>query len=303
MKNKFVVYTVITGGIDNLQQPLVKDSRFDYVLFTDIGTMRDAGVWQVRDIPYQHENARKRSRFPKLLPMNVLPDYEASLYIDGNIGITSQWVYDRCIDLFEQNVEWAGIKHQWRNSIKEEIDWMLKARWVHDYDVLNWYRLLMKDNYFSTNESTESFLYENNVIFRRHCENVRIVSNIWWWSVERFVSRDQFSLMFALWKVPEIHKDFFLPSDENVWNNAGYFHYYQHNPHHRVLQRSIWERIRHRCWRMEHNKEEPYTHLLDFVCSKNRPQMALHLWTFNAILNSGYKLLWGQIVRHANHRH
>ena len=31
----FVVYTVLTGGYDNILQPLVVDDRFDFILFSN----------------------------------------------------------------------------------------------------------------------------------------------------------------------------------------------------------------------------------------------------------------------------
>ncbi len=113
MPNKYVIYTVITGGFDELKQPAVIDGRFDYVCFTDNdnGNIRkDDGVWQVRFFDFQTANPRLKSRYPKVFPDKLLPGYDASLYIDGNIQITSQKVYDRCIELLGQGVEWGGSK-------------------------------------------------------------------------------------------------------------------------------------------------------------------------------------------------
>lgn len=288
--NKISIYTVVTGHFDDVKQPLVKDSRFDYILFTDVPIASDTGVWQVRPILYQHENARQRSRYPKIHPELVLSDYSASLYIDGNIQITSQWVYDRCVELFEQGIEWASIKHQWRNNVFEEMDWMIKAKWVHDYDVLSWCRFLHKEGY-----AYQNFMFENNIIFRRHTENVKKVNDIWWWSVENYVKRDQFSLMYALWKVPEIKTGFFLPETENAWNNGGHFQYTSHNPHKRILPWSLWETVRHRCFRAAYGDDAPYTILLDKVCKYNRPVSMMHVWTIYALFRYGYKVVIAMI--------
>ena len=58
------------------------------------------GVWTVREIPRIVENDNKRlSRYPKTHPETLLADYKASLYIDANIQILDQWVYDRFIEL------------------------------------------------------------------------------------------------------------------------------------------------------------------------------------------------------------
>lgn len=291
--NKFVVFTVIVGGYDEVRQPLIVDDRFDYILFSDTHKEHSMiGVWQVRTIPFATTQNYKKARFPRLQPEIVLPEYDAWLYHDGNIQITSQWVYDRCIELFNGNIEWAGIKHQWRNSAFEEIDWMLKAAWVHDYEVLPWYRYLLSQGYTSLEQQKQGFLFETGIIFRRHTGNVKKVNDIWWWSIdEGYVKRDQFSLMYALWKVPGIKTDFFLPEGENAWTNGGHFQYANHNPHTRVLPQSAWEKIRHRCFRAAYGEDASYTLLLDKVCRHKHPMRMMHLWTAYALVRYGYKVV------------
>ena len=117
---QFVVYTVQTGGYDNVQQPLVVDERFDYILFTDATDVKQKGVWQVRSIPYQNADLTRLSRYPKMHPNELLSDYTASLYIDANIQITGQRIYDRVVECYEQEVDWAGIKHPYRDCIFDE---------------------------------------------------------------------------------------------------------------------------------------------------------------------------------------
>lgn len=292
MKNKFVVFTVIVGGYDEVKQPLVIDEHFDYVLFTDTSTETNIGVWQVRSIPYETTQNYKKARFPRLQPEVVLPEYEASLYHDGNIQITSQWVYDRFFELFNGDIEWAGIKHQWRNSAFEEMDWMIKAAWVHDYSVLPWYNYLVSQDYISHyNQKDLDFLFETNIIFRRKSDIVKRVNDIWWWTVENYVRRDQFSIMYALWKVPGIKTGFFLPTNENAWNNNGSFICYSHNPHNRVLSWNVWETIRHRCFRVAYGDDASYTILLDKVCKFKNPLLMMNLWTAYALFRYGYKVV------------
>lgn len=285
--NKYVIYTVITGGFDGVKQPCVIDERFDYVLFTNDVSENHIGVWQVRPIIYAADSLRLASRYPKAHPEICLPEYQASLYIDGTIQITSKWVYENCVELYQKGIEWVGIRHQWRSTIYDEMVSIIGERWVHDYDVLNWYKYLMQEGYIA-----QDFLFENNIIFRRHTENVKKVNDIWWWSIEKgYVKRDQFSLMYALWKVPEIKNGFFLPENENAWNNRGHFAYTNHNPHKRVLPWSIWETIRHRCFRAKYGDDTSYTILLDKVCSKKKPLAALQLWTVGALFTQGWKVI------------
>ena len=284
--NKYVVYTVITDGFDDVKQPSVIDDCFDYILFTDKKPASDTGIWKVRMIDYKNSITRLQSRYPKAYPEICLSEYAASLYIDGNIQITSQYVYDRCVELYKNSIEWSGIKHQWRNNIYEEMDWMIKAGWVHDYDVLDWYRLLKNEQYVP-----QDWLFENNIIFRIHSDNVKKINDIWWWTLDQgYVKRDQFSLMYALWKVPEIKTGFFLPENENAWTNSGYFQYHEHNPHKRVLPWSVWETIRHRCFRAKYGDDASYSILLDRVCATKNPHRALQWWTLSALFTQGWKV-------------
>jgi hypothetical protein len=121
MSKKYVVFTVIVGGYDRVKQPLVIDDRFDYVIFSDT-PIENPGIWQVRNVEYQTDKQWLKARYPRLNTGIVLPEYEASLYIDGNIQITSQYVYDRCVELAKSGVEWASIKHQGRVGLYSEIN-------------------------------------------------------------------------------------------------------------------------------------------------------------------------------------
>ena len=290
MPNRFVVYTVITGGFDSVRQPEVIDSRFDYVLFTDEVTTDKLGAWSVRAIEYECEDLRKKSRFPKIHPEIVLPEYEATLYIDGNIRICSQWVYDRCVELAEQGVEWAGVKHQGRKCLYDEVNAIIGLGWVYDYEVLDWYRFLKKEGF-----PEQDGMFENNIIFRLNTQNVRAVDNLWWWTIEKnYVKRDQFSLMYALWKTPDINTAYFLNEDENAWQNSGRFDCEKHNPHRRVLNKSFWEKLRDRYVRMfywDGGWEVYYTRWFDKLLKHSFPHLAMHLWTAWILVRYDWRFL------------
>lgn len=279
MSKRFCVYTVITGGFDVVKQPLIVDERFDYILFTDNVESETIGAWTIKPITYIHENKRIASRYPKIYLNKVLSEYEASLYIDGNIQITSQYVYDRCIELIEQGVEWASIKHQGRVGLYSEINAIIGLGWVHDYDVIDWYAYLRHVG-FPDNQG----MFENNIIFRIHSKQVENVENIWGniCVEEPKVTRDQFALMYALWKVPEIKIGFFLAENENAWNNAGHFICENHNPHKRILDKTLWEKLRDRYVRMFYSSgdwEIYYTKWFDKLIKWQFPRLAMHIWT------------------------
>ena len=293
---RYVVYTVIVGNYDYVKQPSVIDDRFDYIIFSDV-PIANTGVWQVRLIEYETKRNWLKARYPRFNNSAVLPEYEASLYVDGNIQILSQKVYDRCIELKEQGVEWAGIKHQGRTGIYNEINAIIGLGWAHDYDVLDWYRYMRKDNF-----PDDCGLFEDNVIFRIHTERVTKVNSFFWWSMEKFMyRRDQFALMWAIWKVPEIKTTYFLPENEDAWRNGGYFICKEHNPHKRILDKSLWEKLRNRYVRMFYSSEGwevYYTHWFDKLLEFPFPHLAMHLWTGWILVR--YDLIY--LAKHAWHK-
>lgn len=297
-KKRYVVFTVVVGGYDTIKQPLVIDKRFDYIVFSDT-PIANPGIWQVRSVEYESDKQWLKARYPRLNTALVLPEYEASLYIDGNIQITSQYVYDRCVVLFDEGVEWASIKHQDRLGMYSEINAILGLGWVHDYEVLDWYKFL----------STECFqddkgLYENGIIFRKHTSNVNKVNSIWWNSIANYTfRRDQFSLMYALWKVPCIKRAYFLAENENVWNNTGHFNYENHNPHKRVMDKTLWEKMRERYVRMFYSSDDEevyYTKWFDKLIKFPCPHFAMNVWTLSMLVryDLGFmiKRVWNKIT-------
>lgn len=289
---KYCVYTVIVGGFDDVKQPLVIDDRFDYILFSDTCKESHVGIWQVyklsRELFKEKETRRLNfllSRYPKLCTHKFLDDYESSLYVDGNIQITSQYVYDKCVDMSNRGIEWGYIKHQYIDCVYWEMQGIVGVAWAHDYDIYEWYKFLRSENYPEHNG-----LFENNIIFRKHTGLVAKIEEMWWWGVLNYAPRDQFTLMYAIWKHPQVKTELILTDTENAWHNNGHFLYSDHKPHKRVLKRTPLELTRMRCWRIAH-PNEPYLHIIDMGLKHRYPRLFIHLWTFYAIFRYGYKVL------------
>ena len=88
-----VIYTVLTGGSDRLEQPAVVDPSYDYICFTE----KDGkdGVWQLRKIPFETPDNITRARYSKLQPHVVLPEYEYSVFMDANLCIIGPEFYEK----------------------------------------------------------------------------------------------------------------------------------------------------------------------------------------------------------------
>lgn len=241
----FVIYTVLVGDYDDIMQPVVIDDRFDYVLFSNDIKSENIGVWSVKPIPNVIEGDSKRlSRYPKTHPETMLSDYKASLYIDANIQIQDQWVYDRFVELYNDKVEFAGVKLvlTGRDCIYDHAYDMCLWLVEHDYNAIRHCHELYKHGFprhFGMNE--------NNIIFRIHTEKMKETDEEWWQWIINFSNRDQFSYMYCLWKY-QIPLNYFMPEGEDA-HNSSHFHWVWHDvrPHvmkTKAVKRGLFERLR-----------------------------------------------------------
>lgn len=219
MSNRFVIFTAIIGNYDEVKQPSVIDDRFDYILFSNDIKEKKVGVWLIKPIPYFNPIQTKIARWVKTHPELLLGDYEASLWVDSNIIITSSYVYDRVIELVESKALVATMKHFRRNCAYEEMFEILCCGFESEKVVLRWGRRLRKDNYPKDNG-----LCETGVFFRIHSENkVAQFDQMWWQCIEEYSRRDQFSVNYALWKMG-ISWHLFLSDGCSVYESNCFMH-------------------------------------------------------------------------------
>jgi len=79
------VFTVLTGGYEALnEQPVAADSALQFICFTDRPVA--SATWQIRDMvkPFAADDFRNQRSY-KLRPHAVLPEFDASLYIDNSV--------------------------------------------------------------------------------------------------------------------------------------------------------------------------------------------------------------------------
>lgn len=209
--------------------------------------------------------------------------------MDANLQIATSVVYDRCLALYNVGIEWGGIKHPHRNCIYTEMQDIIGLRWVHDYDTIDWYCKLKKEG-FPANYGE----FENNTIFRIHNKNIESVGEEWWHSLEKLCKRDQFSLMYCIWKVG-IKTGFLLPENECAETSKNIL-YTKHNPHKRVLDLSRMEKLRFQLWRVTPNGNEYYASVFDKLYKFPHPRAALYIWEMYALLVYGPKLMFKRLL-------
>ena len=219
---KRVIYTCITGGYDKLRQPETLDGDFAYICFTDAAVSSEEGVWQIRPIPYSCDDPTRLSRYVKLLPHKVLGEYDESLWIDANIAIRGDGIYDAVRRASSSGSLVAQVPHLVRDCVYEEIAACYKDLRIGFREARRTRRHLLSEGF-----PRHFGLMENNLIFRRHNDPAVIsLSEAWWEEYNRFSRRDQLSLMPVCRKCG-LYPENLLGEGANV-RNVPYLDYSRH---------------------------------------------------------------------------
>lgn len=193
---KYAIYTAMVGGYDEIMQPMVVDDRFDYILFSNDIKEDRVGVWQVRPIAYNNPDNTRICRYVKTHPEELLPGYDASVWMDASMQICTSFVYERAIKLSQSNIPISSMWHPVRKCIYEEAFAVVHGMVEHESVVVRWCHKLRKENYPQHNG-----LCETGFLYRKHTNLVKRFNNFWWTCIEKYSRRDQLSFNYVLWKL------------------------------------------------------------------------------------------------------
>jgi hypothetical protein len=194
--NKYVIYTAVVGNYDEILQPKVIDDRFDYILFSNDIKESNVGVWQVRPIDYTNEVQTKIARWVKTHPEELLPGYEFSVWMDANIQILTDFVYNKAVKLYEDDFLLSAVKHSVRSCVYEEIAAVIYY-YFESYNIaICWGKFLLSESYPQYNGMNET-----GVLFRKHTNIIKKMDELWWYCIERYSRRDQLSFNYSCWQV------------------------------------------------------------------------------------------------------
>lgn len=194
---KVAVYTCITNGYDNVNNPILIDDDMDYFCISD-SSKKTKSIWQHLKIPviaskYDYVMV---NRFCKLNPWNIFSAYDYTIYIDGNIDICSDI---RCLCSIAHNSK-IGIAmhtHDYRDCIYNEAEacTILKRG---NMDAIKTqmakYRQEGFPEHFGMIEATIIIIDLKNDIAKK-------IMTEWWCELLQSKSgRDQLSFPYILWK-------------------------------------------------------------------------------------------------------
>ncbi len=184
-----VIYTVITGGKDKLNEDMnTKGARA--VCFTDNPSLK-SDKWEIKLIPSLYKDIRRDSRTVKLLPHIYFPEASFSLYCDGNI--ICKVPLQRLIDEWLQDTDIAVFKHHTRDCLFDEAAECIRLGLDTKEAVEG---QISRYTGFPRNKG----LYQCGVILRRHTEKIRRLNERWFSEYMTGCKRDQVSFPYVLEK-------------------------------------------------------------------------------------------------------
>ena len=81
---KKVIYTTIIGKYDTLEEPKFIPKDYDFICFTDQKINKPNSIWEIRQVLPLYEDNTRTARKYKILPHRFLPEYDISIWTDGN---------------------------------------------------------------------------------------------------------------------------------------------------------------------------------------------------------------------------
>ncbi len=188
------VYTAIFGDYDT--PPIIEnvDATLDYILFTDNPKMAANAPWQVRLLPAIFEDPQVDARRVKVLSQQFLPEFAATVWIDGNFVLKN---LDRAyiVDVLSR-APIALCKHQFRQCIYEEAFEILRRGIDAQTPVLK------QLQYYQARNFPKNYgLHATGFLIRNHQDTSTIKLNMRWWEILAVNSkRDQLAFDYVRWE-------------------------------------------------------------------------------------------------------
>lgn len=198
-KNTKVIYTCITGEYDDACAHVYVDDTWDYVMFTDnkyLLSMPKYMHWEIRPLQYSKLTNVKNARWHKINAHKLFPNYDVSLWIDGNIVIMQSEFFARINKFISCGDKICVPLHPVRTCIYAEAD-TIKQLHIDNKNTVNQEMRILKWMRYPRNNG----LNETCVMLRRHNDKqIQKMQNKWWRMLKNYSKRDQLSYNWAAWR-------------------------------------------------------------------------------------------------------
>jgi len=234
-----VIYTAIFGNYEGLL-PQKEIAGWDFVCFTDNPFLK-ASPWQIRLIePPVPGDYTRSNRFIKINPHLFFPDYEISIFIDGNMLVIGN--PDRLVETVLADYAMACFDHEQakrdpRNCIYSEYNFLKQLAehqgiYKDDPQVMKQHIEFLRAHQYPERMG----LIVGTVLVRRHRDPqlIRVMED-WWYMVKNYSKRDQLSFNYVAWKHGFTYR--IIPGD--IRRGNGYF--YMLGKHRKDWSAKLWK--------------------------------------------------------------
>ena len=194
-----VMYSCVSGGYDKVVSDFVPNPNYAYVLFTDSPRLLRQKTylwWQIRPLAYKKQDSVRNSRWHKLHPHILFPEYKYSVWIDSNMQISSLDFYKLINKHIKAYHKIAASLHPERDCIYDEAEKCIFLSKDNPVLIRKQIAILRQDGF-----PEHVGLYETGLMMRKHNDDKIIkLCEQWWDFVCNYSRRDQLSFNYLLWK-------------------------------------------------------------------------------------------------------
>ncbi len=190
---RICVYTALFGDYDELRPPAYKPAGVDFICFSDKPLV--APGWEVRLIDAPGDSSAMKNRRLKILPYEVLSDYDCSLYLDSNLVLLGD--LSRLYSLWLRGRPFIAWRHPQRGSVFDELHVLLASSRADPSGIIDQYV------FFSEQGVPDDVpMIEASFLWRDHRDTqVKLLMERLWDHLSSFKSwRDQPGLAYLMWK-------------------------------------------------------------------------------------------------------
>jgi GT2 family glycosyltransferase len=187
-----VVYTAISTGYDSLIDSQHTLGSAKFVAFMEDGAKSQ--IWDIRHFPKHGSDPNRNAKIFKILSHKYFPEYEYSLWIDGNVRL----LLPACdlIGAFLQDADLAAFRHPERNCLYDEAE-TCRTRGLDDNHTI----AAQVNKYRSEGFPAKAGLMECTILLRRHCPAIEKFNEAWWEEICKGSKRDQISFPYVAKKM------------------------------------------------------------------------------------------------------
>lgn len=217
-RRRMIVYSVLTGAYETMKEPEVIDPEARYLLFTDDPNLKSE-KWEVVVFDARGLGARRASRLPKLLPHLYLPPHDVSVYVDASLAPVIPSVAAMA-GASLQGHDFAAYAHCARDCTYDEIAECIRCGKSDKASAEKFLERLASERF-----PPRQGLLENAFLVRRNTSVSRRVNELWFQEYMEGAERDQFYLMYILWRA---RIPYAVISDAPDFRDSPHAHYTKH---------------------------------------------------------------------------